>query len=250
MQKLPKRNLLFAAIPMWEHLWMEPEDDPEARIRELERPLAETANASEIGGTQALGGYTHGRGPAVPPMPPPVNYGASFPPASPRSGNRLRWILIAFFIIGPIAFGALIAINTAHQSSRGGPTTLSSPPSASPTTAPNSPPNSWAQTPSAAPSTPLPAGPLPPAGGNLSVNNINGNQTLTCNDSIVTVSGVSNTVVIRGACKSLTVSGMQNSITVDAVDSIEVSGFNNQVTYHTGSPSIDKSGAQNIVQQG
>ena len=69
-------------------------------------------------------------------------------------------------------------------------------------------------------------------------------------DSIVTVSGISNTVVLRGHCKSLTLSGAQNSITVDAVDSIEVSGFNNQVIYHTGSPSIENSGAQNVVQQG
>ena len=37
---------------------MKPEDDPEARIRELERPLAETARASEIGKYPAPGGYT------------------------------------------------------------------------------------------------------------------------------------------------------------------------------------------------
>jgi Protein of unknown function (DUF3060) len=227
---------------------MEPEDDPEARIRELERPLAERARASEIGSTQASGGVTYPPGPAVPPMPPPVNYGPSFPRTSPRSStsSRLRWILIGAFIIGPMAFGALVAINAGHQVSRGGLTTLSP----APTNAPNSLPNSGTQIPGAAPSTPLPAGPLPPAGGNLNVSNINANQTLTCNDSIVTVSGISNTVVLRGHCKSLTLSGAQNSITVDAVDTIEVSGFNNQVIYHTGSPSIENSGAQNVVQQG
>ena len=207
---------------------MEPEDDPEARIQELERPLAETARASETGSTQAPG-------PTVPPMPPPVDYGALFPSTSTRSSSRLRWILIGALIIGPMVFAGTIAFFTVHQMSRGGLTTLAPPPSAFP---------------SNAPAPPLPAGPLPPAGGSLSVNNINGNQPLTCNDSIVTVSGVSNTVVIRGHCKSLAVSGVQNSITVDAVDSIEVSGFNNRVTYHTGSPSIDKSGAQNAVQQG
>ena len=35
-----------------------------------------------------------------------------------------------------------------------------------------------------------------------------------------------------------------------AVDAISTSGFNNLITYHTGSPSIDKSGDGNIVQQG
>jgi Protein of unknown function (DUF3060) len=231
---------------------MKPEDDPEARIRELERPLAETAHASEIGNTQAPSGYPFPSGQPVPPTPPPVNYGDPFPRTSPRPliSSRLRWILIGICIIAPMAFAGLIAVNTAHQLSRGGLTTLSPAPSAPPASAPNSLPNNPTQTPSAAPSTPLPAGPPPPAGGNLSVNNINANQTLTCNDSIVTVSGISNTVILRGHCKSLTVSGVQNSITVDAVDTIEVSGFNNQVIYHTGSPSIDNSGAQNVVQQG
>ncbi|MBV8861570.1 MAG: DUF3060 domain-containing protein [Mycobacterium sp.] len=227
---------------------MKPEDDPEARIRELERPLIETAHTSENSHTHAPGGYTHPPGTAIPPMPPPVNYGASFPQTSRRSTSRLRWILIGIFIIGPIAFAGLTAVNTAHQISRGGLTTVS--PNPSPSNAPNSLPNSATQTPSAAPSAPPPAGPLPPAGGNLSVNNINGNQTITCNDSIVTVSGVSNVVVLRGHCKSLATSGVQNSITVDAVDSIDVSGFNNQVIYHTGSPRIDKSGVGNVVQQG
>jgi Protein of unknown function (DUF3060) len=56
--------------------------------------------------------------------------------------------------------------------------------------------------------------------------------------------------VISGHCTSLTVSGVQNSVTVDAVDTIEADGFNNQVTYHTGSPRISKSGDSNVVQQG
>ena len=45
-------------------------------------------------------------------------------------------------------------------------------------------------------------------------------------------------------------SGVQNSITVDAVDSIDASGFNNKVTYHSGTPKISNSGDSNVVQQG
>ena len=56
--------------------------------------------------------------------------------------------------------------------------------------------------------------------------------------------------MITGHCASLTVSGVQNSITVDAVDTIDASGFNNKVTYHSGSPKITKSGDGNVVQQG
>jgi hypothetical protein len=46
------------------------------------------------------------------------------------------------------------------------------------------------------------------------------------------------------------VSGIQNSITVDAVDTIDASGFNNKVTYHSGTPKITNAGGSNVVQQG
>lgn len=229
---------------------MKPEDDPEARIRELERPLSETARASELGSAQTSGGYPYPPGPAAPPLP-PVDYGAPFPPTVPRSFSlsRMWWILIASFVIVPMAIAGFIALNTAHQFSRGGLTTLSPAPSVSPSTVPNSPPSNGTQTPGAGPST-SPSAALPPVGGNLSVAGINETQTITCNDSTVNVSGIQNTVVITGHCKSLDVSGVQNKVTVDAVDTIEASGFNNQITYHTGSPSIDKSGDGNVVQQG
>ncbi len=57
-------------------------------------------------------------------------------------------------------------------------------------------------------------------------------------------------VSITGHCASLSVSGVQNSITVESVDSIEASGFNNKVTYHSGAPKISNSGGSNVVQQG
>jgi hypothetical protein len=140
---------------------------------------------------------------------------------------------------------------TAHQVSRSGVATLFPTPSLFPTAAPNSPPSNVTQTPGAfaAPSPPA-AAPLPPAGGELSANGINENQTLTCNDSTVRVSGISNKIVIKGHCASLDVSGVQNVVTVDAVDSVEVSGFTNQITYHGSSPNIENSGEQNVVKQG
>src|SRR5690242_10158444 len=62
---------------------MNPEDDPEARIRDLERPLADTAHASELG----TGQYTP---PPTQPWTsdnqfPPPTYGSQFPP--PPYGN-------------------------------------------------------------------------------------------------------------------------------------------------------------------
>jgi hypothetical protein len=150
----------------------------------------------------------------------------------------------AVFVIGVLVLVGGIAAFAAHRFSRAGSVVLSTPPSISrATTLPRTLPRQTPSSPSAGPST-------PPPGGNLSVAGINENQTIACNDSIVDVSGVSNTVVINGHCTSLTVSGVQNSITVEAVDTIDASGFNNKVTYHTGSPKISKSGAGNVVEQG
>ncbi|OBH86570.1 hypothetical protein A5681_15210 [Mycobacterium scrofulaceum] len=90
----------------------------------------------------------------------------------------------------------------------------------------------------------------PPPGSEVTVTGMGENRTIACNDNVVDVSGVSNTVVISGHCASLSVTGVQNGITVDAVDSIDVSGLSNKITYHSGTPKITNSGSANVVQQG
>jgi hypothetical protein len=218
---------------------MDPQDDPEARIRELERPLADTARASELGGTQPPGGYANPASPPLPPTPEPYNYGGPFPGTSPRSpsSTRVWWMLATFFVIGMVSLVGGIAAHSAHRISRGGFVTLSP----SPSVAPNSLGPNGTQAPTQS---------VPPPGGNLTVSGMNENKTMVCNKSAVVVNGISNTVVISGHCARLTVLGVQNSVTVDAADTIEASGFNNHVTYHSGSPSITKTGDSNVVQQG
>jgi Protein of unknown function (DUF3060) len=229
---------------------MKSEDDPEARIRELEQPLADTARASEAGANPPPGKWAAPPGPAFPPPPPPMNYGSPSPWTSPRptSRNRVWWILAGFFIIGTIAVPLGLAVFGINRASHSGLTTLLPNPTVSSSSA--APSASGAQTPTpVAPASPSPAL-TAPAGATLTISGIKENQTIACNQSVVNVSGISNKVVITGHCASLTVSGVQNSVTVDAVDTIEASGFNNQITYHTGSPSIDKAGDGNVVQQG
>ena len=243
---------------------MEPQDDdPEKRIRDLERPLADTARASEMGGTQPPDysspprSYPPGSyppGPPVPPPPPAYGYGGPFLGTPPKpSGNRMWWIVGTVIVIGVLALAGGIAAYAANRLSGVRSIISSSMPSTSQVTSsqktnPRSPtPSASAtRTPSAGPSTL----PLPPPGGELSVSGVNENKTVACNDTEVTVSGISNTIVIAGHCASLTVSGMNNSVTVDAVDTIEASGLNNRVTFHSGSPQITKSGSGNVVQQG
>jgi hypothetical protein len=229
---------------------MKSEDDPEARIRELEQPLADSARASEAGVNPQPGKWAAPPDPAFPPHPRPLPYGGAFPSTSSGlfSRNRVWWILAAFFIIGTIAIPLGLAVFGINRASHSGLTTLLPNPSISPSNAP--PAASGAQTP--APGSPMSPGPAPtaPAGANLTISGISQNRTIACNQSVIDVIGISNNVVITGHCASLHVSGVQNSITVDAIDSIQVSGFDNQITYHTGSPSIDKSGEGNVVQQG
>ncbi|OBJ04237.1 hypothetical protein A5660_19355 [Mycobacterium alsense] len=247
---------------------MNSQDDPEERIRELERPLADTARASESGVAQppGAGPYSHpyphpyspGPSGAMPPSPPqsPWTYGGplSGPPPRPSSGNRVWWVVGTFIVIGFLALAGGIAAFAAHQLS-GVKSIISTPPTISGTFGP---PSSRSSTPSRSPApsstrtrTPAPtSSPAPPAGGRLSVAGINENRTIACNDNVVDVSGVSNTVVITGHCTSLTVSGVQNAVTVDAVDSIEASGFDNTITFHSGNPKISNAGGANVVQRG
>jgi Protein of unknown function (DUF3060) len=235
---------------------MNPDDDPEARIRQLEQPLADNARSSELGGTQPPGYY-------VPPPPPPLPYGSlgsgGLYPAAKSSGNRGIWIVAAMFIVGMLILVGGIAAYSMNRVSRGGVVTQApSTGAARASTSPGTGPSNTASAPSVsvsvepAPSTAPPAEPsgTPPPGGTVSVTGVGNNRTIACADNIVSVSGVSNTVVITGHCARLTVSGVKNTVTIDSVDSIEASGLENQVTYHSGSPKISKSGQSNVVQHG
>lgn len=244
---------------------MNPEDDPEARIRQLEQPLADAARASELGSPQPPGGSAYqaypppGPVPPPPPMPPPYgstygsydSYGSQppFPGATPRSssGNRLFWILAAVFVVGILVMvGGIVAYAGSHLSRTLSTLTPTFPTISSPAGTVPPPSGTKTRNPSTGPST----SPAPPPGGDLTVSGLNENKTLACNDSVVEISGMSNTVVITGHCASLTVSGIENTVTVDAVDTILASGINNKVTYRSGSPKVSKSGSGNVVQQG
>ncbi len=226
---------------------MEAEGDPEARIRELERPLAESARTSELGGASPGGYDLQSRAPAM--------TGAPFspPPFTTSAGFRPWWIVVAVVVVGAVVFGGSVAffftrMPSEHGSVNGSPGRV---PGVSGSSQANHPGTRPDTSDSASPVPTAPESPsLPPAGGELSVAGVGVDRTIACNDSLVTVSGFSNTVVITGHCASLTVSGGQNVVTVDTAEAIEASGFDNRVTYHSGSPGIDKSGEGNVVEMG
>lgn len=239
---------------------MEPQDDPEQRIRQLEQPLNDVARTSELGAAPYSGGgayippsdpYGIGGYPPMPPTPPAAPYGAPpygtpYPmtgrPAS--AGFRWVWFLIAGIVFAVVALTVGIVISTVNRATHG----------ISITTAVPSPGATFGPRPGGGPSvgvgTPGGSVLVLPSGGSLTVSGIGSNKTVVCNDGTVSVSGMSNTVAIKGHCVKLTVSGMQNKIDIDTADTIGASGFKNQITYHSGSPEVDNSGGDNVVQQG
>lgn len=243
---------------------MKSEDDPEARIRELEQPLTDAARASEAGANQSPGKWAPPSGPPAPPpsgppfsplppisgppfspLPPPLPYNDAFSSPPRRSQGRILWIAIAVFVMGMIALPIGIFLFTAHQVSRSGlPSMFPVPsfPSVNPTPSVTMP-----HIPGAAPST---SATTAPAGENITVSGISETRTIACNGGNVNVSGITNNVVITGHCASVIVSGIQNQITVDAADTIQASGSENQITYHAGSPKIGNSGIGNVVNKG
>jgi hypothetical protein len=252
---------------------MNSEDDPEARIRELEQPLADRARASELGDGSDYRYPPPPPGPIPPPpgpVPPPANsglppmsanpapqsygYGNPYPNVTPRSSSGMRWfwILAAVGIIGVLLLVGGIAAYAARQFSHGD-LTVPSPTETTSAATPSgrAPSNGPSTGKTHAPST----GPSPsatePAGQPVIVSGINENKTVACSgNSTITVSGISNVVTLTGHCGSVTVSGLNNIVTVDTADTIEATGLNNKVTYHSGSPKINKTGSGNVVEQG
>jgi hypothetical protein len=224
---------------------MEPQDDPEARIRALEQPLADTARATELGTAPYTAPNNAYLPPPVPPMPPqaqgpytpPPGYNAPWTQPPRKSSAGIPWV---FFVIAAVVFMSIagtVGWFIVSKSTRAIPNIPGvSIPTISIPSIPSMP---------NLPSQPTAA----PPGSQLSVSGMGQNKKLDCNNNRVSVSGMSNTVTITGHCTTVTVSGMQNKVTLDASDTIGASGFDNVVTYHSGSPDINNSG-NNVVQQG
>lgn len=198
---------------------MNAEDDPEVRIRELERPLSDFAEAAEL---------------TVP------SVGVEGQVSSPAG----RGIAVA---IGVIAAALVIAAGGAVFLIIGGSTsTAPGHPGAARDPAPEPAPPS-------APAPPVAASPaiaVPDRDVTITILGAGENKTLACAGRYVSVSGVNNTVVLTGQCAGLTVSGIGNVITVDSTPKVAASGLNNRVTYRFGKPEVITSGSDNVVARG
>ncbi|WNG93747.1 DUF3060 domain-containing protein [Mycobacterium sp. ITM-2016-00318] len=271
---------------------MNPEDDPEARIRALEQPLSDQARSSELGGGQAGGDTAYLPPPTSAYTPPDYStpayetqqygaqpfatqpygrqqygaqpYGTSQWGAQPygappqRVSGGIPWLvfgLIAVVFIA-VAAGVIIFMTRTTSVTTPGDSSVSSGGGSVDIDIPSAPPMPPIEIPG------MPDIPAPPGAPNADPNVITGapgqtvtisgideNKTVACNDAAVTISGIRNTVTITGHCAEVSVSGIENKITVDAADKIGASGFDNVVSYISGTPQIDAVGS-NTVQQG
>ena len=267
------------------------DDDPEKRIRELERELADTTRAAPspppatdvpytvnapYTGSAPYTANTPYTGDAMDTGSSP--YGFGFPP--PRRKAKFPWFLVIIVLLAvvvPIIMSFVSTFGNLNRSTfHPGPRT----------TAPSNGP------------TAVPQGGELRVGGNLTT------RTVACNDGKLTLygygttysvtghcasltvggynnnvtvdsadtlesTGYSNTVAVHacnngnlrlssyriafdvtGHCASLAISSYDNKVTVDSVDSIDVSGYNNVVIYHSGAPKITDSGSSNNIRQG
>lgn len=200
-----------------------PGEDPEQRIAELEQPLLQSAADSEV--------LAH----------------------SPRVGLRLGWIALALLIIGLVVGGGTILASRSATPVSGRPTmiggggTVTETPT-TPTTSRYS-PGAEIAPPVAPPSSAAPVS-TPPSGEAVSVSGVGNERTIACTDNAVSISGVDNTVVLTGHCNRVVVSGVKNVVSVDGADAIVVSGMNNEVIFHSGTPELSNSGIDNALGPG
>ncbi|MCK0173829.1 DUF3060 domain-containing protein [Mycolicibacterium sp. F2034L] len=233
---------------------MNPQDDPEARIRDLERPLADRARTSELGTQPYSVGGTYPSPP--PPLPPPA-YDTSYPVAYPApKSSHTSVVVLVIVVLTLLVVGAGVAIyfangprdsaTTAGRPVVGGGGPIDLPPEVLPTGGP--PVVVFPDVPDF-PGSGTGGVVQAPVNGTYSVSGVRNDKRIVCHDSMISVSGVSNQVTITGHCASVTVSGVENMVTVEDSAAISASGFDNRVFFKTGDPEINASG-DNVVERG
>ncbi|WP_460355623.1 DUF3060 domain-containing protein [Mycobacterium sp. ZZG] len=211
-----------------EHLPMEPFGDPEARIRDLERPLADQARANELGAQPNL--YN-----GSPYYAPPQRV------VHKRPHSTALWLIpvaLVAVIAGAVA-AAVMFFDTADSDGRPVPIAGGGGPL-------DPPPGLGAQTRIDSTEQIVTV----EAGSFLSIGGVETRRTVICQDGTVSVSGVRNVIEIQGGCLLVNVSGVENSVTIESAGSVHASGFDNRVTYRSGDPEISKSGVGNVVERG
>jgi hypothetical protein len=202
-------------------------DDPEQRIRELERRLADAKGGPRENvpvGDEA--GFAQAPGMIAPPPP-----GAD-PPGYDRlrrQMDRRRRIssFCGIFLVPGILLVAVLVFHPYRVEKHATP--------------------SWSgATPTADLSSALTVGP----GGNLTQEPSGQTFTVVFDQAELTIGGNANAVYVAGHCAHLIVKGSHNKVVADNADAIDTDGSSNRVIYHGGAPQISVGGTENLVKRG
>ncbi|AKJ08350.1 DUF3060 domain-containing protein [Archangium gephyra] len=92
------------------------------------------------------------------------------------------------------------------------------------------------------------------AGATLEISGSDSQETHRCSPKTeVNISGSDNDITLTGECKKVSVNGSTNKVKVEAVESIEVTGSENQVTWKRAvgakKPKVTRTGHDNKVTQ-
>ncbi|WP_197283612.1 DUF3060 domain-containing protein [Mycobacterium sp. Marseille-P9652] len=188
------------------------DDDPEKRIRELERELADVQRGAQPPGSPPRGGF------GTP------TYGTGYAP--PRRKPALRWYTVVFLVatVLSVLFGVVAIVRVMVQS--GGLTPVRG-------------------------SATAPSGPTEvPHGGELRLSDNNSTRTVACNDGKLTLAGFHENVIVTGHCASLIAGGYSNDVTVDSADTLESTGYSNSLTDHACNNATVKLSSYGIVFNG
>lgn len=194
-------------------------DDPEDRIRELERQLADAKSRP-----------SENISPHPMPTPPAGTNPPSYNLLRRQMDRRRRFssIWLVFLVPGILLLAVLVFHPYRVQTH-------------------STPSRSWSGAePTADTSNTLTVGP----GGNLTAKPGRESVTVVCNDGDLTIDDNNGLVYVAGHCAHLTVGGSHNKVIADAADTIATDGSGNHVVYHTGTPQITVRGFDNTVTKG
>ncbi len=238
---------------------MNPQDDPEARIRALEptelgyenrphtaAPPTEQWPGQAGYGRSPYGQSTYGQSPYGA-DPYTTGYSAPYPSAPQRRPAIRPWMVFAAILLISVALaGAAAVFVMASGTSTPGVPAISG----GGDVLTDEPGGPGLPTLIEPPGAQRPSNPIPEPGTTLTISGIGADKSVTCNDNVVIISGANNTVDITGHCTAVTVSGFDNGVTVESTREITVSGFDNTVTYRTGTPRVNESGNGNSINEG
>jgi hypothetical protein len=101
---------------------------------------------------------------------------------------------------------------------------------------------------------PAQAATAPPAGGQLAISQSGAERTDACGGRSVSITGSANHINLTGDCPRVEIVGSSNTVDVERVDAVAITGSFEHVTWHAAisraQPVVSTSGVNDVVAKG